>query len=71
MGGNEEALAASYLLDKHDLTRLTWREIKDGWGSCENFMYSFGLKPWNREDLDEALAISRGFKEQDKVNQQQ
>lgn len=65
MGGAEEVLAATHLLDKNDPTRLTYREIKDSYGSCLNFMLSFGLKPWNPEDLAEALAISRAMKSND------
>jgi hypothetical protein len=29
------------------------------WGSCSNFMMSYGLKPWNADEREEALAISR------------
>ena len=61
--GQLEGLAASVLCDKSDPTRLTWRELKDGWGTCTNFFFSFGLKPFNFEDHDEALAISRSMKE--------
>ena len=63
MGGQEEAFCASVLCDKNDPTRLTWRELKDGWGSLENFVRSYGLKPYNLEDLEEALSISRALKE--------
>ena len=63
MGGAEEALAASQILDKNDPSLLTWKEIKDGYGSCLNFMLCMGLKPWNPEDWAEAQAISRSFKE--------
>ncbi|CAK4617746.1 hypothetical protein LEN26_012129 [Aphanomyces euteiches] len=62
MGGAEEGLAASQILDARDPTRLTWREIKDGYGSCLNFFLCHGLKPWNMDDCDEALAISRALK---------
>ena len=37
-------------------------QIKDGWDSCTNFMQSYGLKPYNVEDCEEALEISRAFK---------
>ena len=37
-------------------------QIQDGWGSCTEFMRAYGLKPYNQEDLEEALAISRGLK---------
>ena len=61
--GELEGLASAVLCDKLDSTRLTWREIKDGWGSCTNFFLSFGLKPYNFEDHNESLSISRSFKE--------
>jgi hypothetical protein len=64
MGGAEEGLAASILCDKSDPTLLTWKEIKESYGTCLNFMLSFGLKPWNHEDGEEARAISRSLKEQ-------
>ena len=57
-----EGLAASVLCDKNDPTRLTWKEIKDSYGSCSNFFMSFGLKPYERDDQEEALAISRSMK---------
>ena len=69
--GELEGLAATFLLDRHDPTRLTYREIKDSWGSCSNFMYSYGLKPYNPEDLDEALAISRAIKENNQSSEPQ
>ena len=63
MGGDLDRFAASTLCDKDDPTRLTWREIRDGWGSCTNFFLSYGLKPYNFEEHEEALAISRALKE--------
>ena len=60
-----EELAASHLCDSSDPTLLTIKELKDSWGSCTNFMLSYGLKPYNFEDLDEAKAISRALKEND------
>ena len=44
-GGREEGLAASQILDGSDPSLLTWREIRDSWGSCTNFVQSYGLKP--------------------------
>ena len=61
--GELEGLSASVLCDKSDPTRLTSKEIKDGWGSCTNFFLSYGLKPYDFEDHNEALAISRSLKE--------
>jgi hypothetical protein len=58
----ENALAASELLDKTDPTLLTYKEIKRSYGSPLNFFLSFGLKPWNPEDCEEARAISRQLK---------
>ena len=61
-GGAEEGLAASIILDKNDPTLLTWKEIKNSYGSCANFFYCHGLKPWNSEDGEAAIAISRALK---------
>jgi len=64
--GDAERMAASQLCDKTDPTLLTWKELKEGWGGplvCTNFMISYGLKPYNMEDIEEAVAISRALKE--------
>ena len=61
--GDMERMAALQLCDKNDPTLLSWRELKDGWGGCANFMISYGLKPYNPEDLEEAVTISRALKE--------
>ena len=63
--GAEEGLAAAEICDKSDPTLLTWKEIKDGWGSCLNFFLSYGLKPWDSDDCEEARSISRSLKAQD------
>ena len=65
MSGDQEGLAASVLCDKNDPTRLTWKEIKNSYGSCTNFFMSFGLKPWDSNDQEEALSISRAMKAND------
>ena len=57
-------MVASQILNKDDPTLLTWREIKDSYGSCTNFMQCNGLKPWNPEDIEMAVSISRTFKTQ-------
>eukprot|EP00924_Labyrinthula_sp_SR-Ha-C_P007932 snap_masked-scaffold_41-processed-gene-0.24-mRNA-1 protein AED:0.25 eAED:1.00 QI:0/-1/0/1/-1/1/1/0/75 len=62
----EERIAAIALCDKNDKTRLGWKEIRDGWGSNANFFYSYGLKPWDLSDQEEALQISRAIKSADK-----
>ena len=59
----EEGLAAIYLSNTSDPSMLTTKEIKDGWGSFENFMISCGLKPYNPEDCEEAIIFSRHFAE--------
>ena len=59
----EERLAASQILDGSDPTLLTSREIRDSWGSCTNFVRSYGLKPYDLGDLQEAAAISRALAE--------
>jgi len=63
MSGSLEGLASSYLCNKEDPTMLTRKELKAGWGTVENFMLSYGLKPYNPEDCEEAVAISRALKE--------
>ena len=57
--GYSKGLAATALCDLSDPTRLTWRELNEGWGSAAQFMISYGLKPYDQEDCEEALAISR------------
>ncbi len=42
---------------------LTTKEIMDGWGSFSNFMVSYGLKPFNPDDCEEAVAISQTLAE--------
>jgi hypothetical protein len=61
---SHEALAANIILDRYDPTLLTWKEIKEGWGSCADFFFSHELKPWNEDDQDEAVNLSRTFKEE-------
>ena len=56
-----EGLAASHLSDPNDPTLLTREEIKDSWGSFTDFMTSYGLKPYNLEDCEEA--VDRALKE--------
>lgn len=62
MDGRVEGLVASQICDKTDQTLLTWKEIKDGYGSCSKFCRSMGLNPMNPQDLDELKEISRGMK---------
>ena len=50
-------------MDRSDPTLLTSREIRDSWGSCTNFVWSYGLKPYDLGDLQEAAAISRALAE--------
>jgi hypothetical protein len=61
MSMNEWALR-SQIVDESDPTLLTYEEIKQGWGSVLNFMLSYGLKPYNPEDIMEAKSISRMMK---------
>lgn len=63
--GQTEGYVASILLDKDDPTRLSYAEIKEGWGSCTNFVASHGLKPYDEGEILEALEISRQMKESD------
>ena len=63
MDGNTERMCALVLSDANDPTRLTWKEVQASWGSWTNFVISYGLKPYNPEDLQEALGISRSLKQ--------
>ena len=58
-----EGLAASYLSNPSDPSMLTTKEIQKSWGSFTNFMLSYGLKPFNPEDCEEAVAISKALAE--------
>lgn len=69
MSGGFEALAASQILDPSDPTLLTYEEIKRSFTGCENFMLSYGLKPYKEEDCEEARQISRMMKQQDRENE--
>jgi hypothetical protein len=66
--GATERYVATQLLDKDDPSRLSSKEIKDGWGSCTNFMLSHGLKPFNPADVAAAVELSRAFKEPEPVD---
>ena len=65
MDGSMEGMVAAHLLDKNDPTLLTWKEIKESWGSCCNFMLSYGLKPYDFDDIESAVSISRSLKAND------
>ena len=54
-----EGLAAAYLSNKDDKTLLTWKEVKEEFGSWTEFMLAYGLKPYNIDDCKEAVEISR------------
>ena len=66
--GATERYVATQLLDKDDPSRLSSKEIKDGWGSNTNFMLSHGLKPFNPADVAHALELSRALKEPEPVD---
>lgn len=40
--------------------------IHQGFGGWNNFMHSYGLKPWNPDDVEEGKRIVEAFKEGDK-----
>jgi len=65
MDGAMEGMVAAQLLNKNDPTLLTWKEIKQSWGSCCNFMLSFGLKPYDLDDIESAVSLSRSLKAND------
>ena len=66
-----EALCSLILLDKDDPTRLTYKEIKESWGSCLNFVRSYGLKDYDTEELEEAVEISRAIKAVYKIKEKE
>ncbi|RJE24701.1 hypothetical protein PHISCL_02966 [Aspergillus sclerotialis] len=37
------------------------REIVKSYGGWTQFLFSFGLKPWNDEDADEGMQILKAF----------
>ena len=46
--------------------------IKEGgWNDKHDFMRSYGLKPYEVDDYEEASRIQEGFAEQDRYNEQQ
>ena len=55
-------LATKFLWNPHDPTRLSSKEVRESFGTWNDFMISYGLKPTNPNDLEEALAISRTLK---------
>ena len=71
MDGQMKGLAAVVLCDKDDPTRLSSKELKEGWGGPAEFMLSYGLKPFKPEDCHQALAFSRALQEADMEDQMQ
>ena len=57
MGDQMKELARAHLLN----VGLPEEEVLKGWDSYFNFMISYGLKPWNPEDLAEAKSILIAF----------
>ncbi|KAE8151733.1 hypothetical protein BDV25DRAFT_152220 [Aspergillus avenaceus] len=37
------------------------REIVKSYGGWTNFLFSYGLKPWNDDDAEEGLMILKGL----------
>ena len=66
-----EALCSLILLDKDDPTRLTYKEIKESWGSCLNFVRSYGFKDYDTEGIEDALEISRAIKAVYKIKEKE
>ena len=55
-------MATKFLWDENDPTRLSSKQVRESFGTWGDFMLSYGLKPSNLNDLEEALAISRSLK---------
>jgi hypothetical protein len=60
---NNERVAAMYLSNPNDTTRLSWKEVQEQWGSWTAFLQCYNLRPFDYNDLEEALQISRLLKE--------
>eukprot|EP01084_Bolivina_argentea_P166337 288798_1 len=41
--------------------------VKEPWGSWNNFLLSYGLKPWNSNDQQQGILIATKFMEHDKM----
>ena len=67
--GYTECLAATSILDREDSSRLSYKEIQESYGSSSNFFFSHSLKPWDHDDQEEALAISRALKSDDQQDE--
>ena len=65
LSGSLQALAASAICDRTDSSRLSSRELTDGWGGAADFMLSHGLKPYESQDREDALSLSRAYKAAD------
>lgn len=42
-----------------------WKAVKEGWGSWVDFMQSYGLKPYDNDDIKEAREIVKDLTEMD------
>ena len=51
--------------DEDGWKMISNNSVVQSWGSMQNFMLSYGLKPHNPEDFDEAHAIIDAMKESD------
>ena len=51
--------------DEDGWKMISTQSIIKSWGNMHNFMLSYGLKPHNAEDYDEANAIIDAMKEGD------
>jgi len=58
---NVEILAASMICSPGDPNLLSFTDLVNGWGGPLEFMASYGLKPYNDDDVEEALSISKAF----------
>ncbi|KAK0214138.1 hypothetical protein IW262DRAFT_300413 [Armillaria fumosa] len=43
----------------------------ESFGGYNNFMHSYGLKPWDMDDVEEGKAIIQMFKEQDRLEHEE
>ena len=62
---------ASRMHDKSDSSRLSNQEVKQSFGSNSSFFQSYGLKPWDAGDMQQAVDMSRQMKANDSYQKSQ
>jgi hypothetical protein len=58
-----ERVAALYLNNPNDPTRLSLKQVQEQWGSWTQFLECYNLRAFDYGDLEEGLQISRLLQE--------